>query len=81
MDKSAYRTEGLGNSTLQNMNVIKQENHTVLPERDRRKVCVGKKVFVAQSCPTLSDTMDYSPPGSSVHGIVQEERYSEQPFP
>ena len=24
---------------------------------------------VAQSCPTLSDSMDYSPPGSSVHGI------------
>ena len=26
---------------------------------------------VAQSCPTLSDPMDYSPPGSSVHGIFQ----------
>ena len=26
---------------------------------------------VAQSCPTLSDTMDYSLPGSSVHGIFQ----------
>ena len=26
---------------------------------------------VAQSCPTLSDLMDYSPPGSSVHGIFQ----------
>ena len=26
---------------------------------------------VAQSCPTLSDPMDYSPPGSSVHGILQ----------
>ena len=26
---------------------------------------------VAQSCPTLSDSMDYSPPGSSVHGIFQ----------
>ena len=24
---------------------------------------------VAQSCPTLSDPMDCSPPGSSVHGI------------
>ena len=24
---------------------------------------------VAQSCPTLSDPMDFSPPGSSVHGI------------
>ena len=27
------------------------------------------KVFVAQSCLTLCDSMDYSPPGSSVHGI------------
>ena len=26
---------------------------------------------VAQSCPTLSDPIDYSPPGSSVHGIFQ----------
>ena len=26
---------------------------------------------VAQSCPTFSDSMDYSPPGSSVHEIFQ----------
>ena len=26
---------------------------------------------VAQSCPTLSDPMDSSPPGSSIHGIFQ----------
>ena len=26
---------------------------------------------VAQSCPTLSDPMDCSPPGSSIHGICQ----------
>ena len=26
---------------------------------------------VAQSCPTLIDSMDCSPPGSSVHGIFQ----------
>ena len=34
-----------------------------------------KKVFggvlVTQSCPTLCDPMDCSPPGSSVHGILQ----------
>ena len=24
-----------------------------------------------QSCPTVSDPMDCSPPGSSVHGILQ----------
>ena len=28
-------------------------------------------VLVTQSCPTLSDPMDCSPPGSSVHGILQ----------
>ena len=26
---------------------------------------------VAQSCPTLGNAMDYSPPGSSVYGISQ----------
>ena len=26
---------------------------------------------VAQSCPTLRDPMDCSPPGSTVHGIFQ----------
>ena len=26
---------------------------------------------VAQSCPTLSNPMDYSPPGSSIPGILQ----------
>ena len=26
---------------------------------------------VAQSCPTLSDPLDHSPPGSSVHGILK----------
>ena len=29
------------------------------------------KVLVARSCLTLHDPMDYSPPGSSVHGILQ----------
>ena len=28
-------------------------------------------VMPAQSCPALSDLMDYSPPGFSVHGIFQ----------
>ena len=27
-------------------------------------------VLVAQSCPALCSSMDYSPPGSSVHGIL-----------
>ena len=32
---------------------------------------VKVKVLVAQSCATLWDFMDYSPPGSSVHGTLQ----------
>ena len=29
------------------------------------------EVLVAQSCPSLCNPMDYSPPGSSVQGILQ----------
>ena len=29
------------------------------------------KVLVIQSCPALCDPMDFSPPGSSVHGMLQ----------
>ena len=36
---------------------------------ERKKVKV--KVLVTQSCPTLCDPMDCSPPDSSVHGILQ----------
>ena len=35
---------------------------------------------VAQSCPTLCDPMDCSPPGPSVHGISRQEHWSELPF-
>ena len=38
------------------------------------------KVLV-QSCPTLCDPVDCSLPGSSVHGIFQEEYWSGLPFP
>ena len=31
----------------------------------------GKESEAAQSCPTLCDLMDCSPPGSSAHGILQ----------
>ena len=32
---------------------------------------VKRESEVAQSCPTLSDTLDRSLPGSSIHGIFQ----------
>ena len=34
-------------------------------------LCVGVCVLVAQLCPALCEHMDCSPPGSSVHGILQ----------
>ena len=36
---------------------------------------------VAQACLTLWDPMDYSPPGSSVHGIIQARMLEGLPFP
>ena len=36
---------------------------------------------VAQSCPTLSDPMDCSPPGSSIHGFSRQEYWCGVPLP
>ena len=35
---------------------------------------------VAQSCPTLSDPMDCSLPGFSIHGISRQEYWSGVPL-
>ena len=43
-------------------------------------VCVHI-ALVTQSCPTLGDPMDCSPPVSSVHGILQARYWSRLPFP
>ena len=53
-----------------------------LPNHPHHHICIEKylniysllwkvKVLVAQSWPPLCDPMDFSPPGSSVHGILQ----------
>ena len=39
------------------------------------------KVLVAQSCPTLCDSMGYSLPVSSIQGFSRQEYWSELPFP
>ena len=39
--------------------------------RVSHSVCVFVCVLVAQSCPTLFDSVDYNLPGSFVHGILQ----------
>ena len=38
-------------------------------------------VVVTKSCPTLCNPRDYSPPGSSVHGIFQARYWHGLPFP
>ena len=39
------------------------------------------KMLVAQPCLTLCDPVDYTPPGSSVHGILQARYWSGLPCP
>ena len=38
-------------------------------------------MLVSQSCPTLCDPMDCSPPDSSVQGFLRQEYWSGLPFP
>ena len=38
-------------------------------------VCALARTKSLQSCPTLCDPMDGSPPGSSVHGILYSQEY------
>ena len=42
-------------------------------------ICVC--AFTTQSFPTLSKSVDCSPKGSSVHGILRQEYWSGLPFP
>ena len=47
----------------------------------RQCVKVKSESEVTQLCPTLSDPMDCSPPGSSIHGISRQEYWSGVPLP
>ena len=38
-------------------------------------------MLVAQSCPTVCDPMNGSPPGSTIHEVLQQEYWSGLPFP
>ena len=41
------------------------------PRSEGVQICYWGSMLIAQSCPTLCDPMGCSPPGSSVHGILQ----------
>ena len=49
--------------------VMNHVSHRILPQDPTPFVCVSVKSL--QSCLTLCDPMDCSPPSSSVHGILQ----------
>ena len=58
-------------NTSLKFSLIPEESHC-RQSSTRRWFCVFTvKVLVNQSCPTLCNPMDYSPPGSSAHGILQ----------
>ena len=63
--------EGAGSS--EQMQELFQSMLEVTELRELKDVACPweEAVFIAQSCPTLCDPMDCSPPGSSVHGILQ----------
>ena len=47
----------------------------------KKLICNEVKSEVIQSCPTFSDPMDCSLPGSSVHGFSRQEYWSGVPLP
>ena len=64
-------TKPLGNSQDKMFYDTKSINTSVKKTSVRTCTLLASKVLVAQSCPTLCDPMNCSPPGSSVQGILQ----------
>ena len=50
---------------------IREAGEASLCDQERKALIYNRIVAVVQSCLTLCDPMDCSPPGSSVHGILQ----------
>ena len=50
-------------------------------DSNNRLVKAKSESEVAQSCATLCDPVDCSPPGSSIHGILQAGMLDGLPFP
>ena len=56
-------------------NILPRESH------EERSLAGYSLSEVVQSCLTLCDPVDCSPPGSSVHGFSRQEYWSGLPFP
>ena len=54
-----------------NMHMCVYINHVAIHLKLTEHCKSAMLVLVTQSCPTLCDPLDYSPPGSSVYGILQ----------
>ena len=65
-----------GHFPSEDINLVIASASAVNLSHNRLRAC-----SVTQSCPTLYDPMDYSPPGSSVHGFSRQEYWSGLPFP
>ena len=75
-----HRDEGtVRNSLTAVMLRISSWNPPVGLVKDMEHACVHAKPL--WSCPTLCDPIDHSPPGSSVHGILQARMLEWLPFP
>jgi len=59
------------NTMLGDPGLMINRNPVNIPICPQRYLTFLVCVLVAQLCPTLCNSMDYSPPGSSVHGILQ----------
>ena len=71
-----------GSQNIKRLLIIK-ENQTSQVNEISPFLCIGKgkESEIAQSCLTLCDPIDRNLPGSSVHGIFQQEYWSVLPFP
>ena len=54
---------------------------TTAPPAQEMGAAAAAAAKLLQSCPTLCNPRDGSPPGSTVPGILQEEHWSGLPFP
>ena len=61
----------MGSVTLENQGIEPRSPADSLPEIRETWMEVNSESEVAQTCLTLCDPIDSSPPGSSVHGIFQ----------
>ena len=76
------RTTALSNSMkLSHACGATQDGRVMVERSDRMWSTEESESEVTQSCPTLSDPMDYSPPGPPSMGFSRQEYWSGVPLP